>query len=218
MLTLSEVKLWLRLEPSEDAEDALLQSLIDQAEERVRGMVWRELWQAVQDSAGEPAAERVSRIIRLLMLVLVADLYEHRGVVAEVRYATQAAGPRPTVQALVAQLQHAYPPPPGAPQRLSPGSSDPAAPAAVDAPVSVSWAHVHPECAAQEAYQVLVEPAAGGAAVYDSGKVVSRDGAHTVPDGTLAPGTPYRWRVRTKDARSGLWGPYSDPAYIVVAG
>lgn len=92
MLTLNEVKTWLRLEESDTAEDALLQALIDAATEYIRNAVPPGM---VLD--GNPQA-------KLLAQVLVADWYEHREAVGQVREEL-----RPTVRALVLQLQTAYP-------------------------------------------------------------------------------------------------------------
>lgn len=92
MLTLQEVKQWLRLEQGDTAEDALLQSLIAAAEEYVRNAVppW-------VDITTNPLA-------RLLAMTLVADWYERREAAGEVREEM-----RPAVRALVSQLQNAYP-------------------------------------------------------------------------------------------------------------
>ena len=99
MLTLQEVKDWLRLEQGDDTEDALLQSLIAAAEEYVRNAVpsWVDI--------------HTNPLAKQLALVLVADMYENRGTVADVRYAAQAGDMRPVVRALVSQLQNAYPSP-----------------------------------------------------------------------------------------------------------
>lgn len=92
MLTLSEAKQWLKLEEGDTAEDALLQSLIEAAAEYIRnaapsGMVLH----------GNPVAGLLAR-------VLVADWYENRGSIGQVR-----AELLPTVRVLVLQLQAAYP-------------------------------------------------------------------------------------------------------------
>lgn len=94
MLTLQEVKDWLRLEQGDDTEDALLQSLIAAAEEYVRNAV-----PSYVDISTNPLA-------RLLAMTLVADWYERREAVGEVREEM-----RPAVRALVSQLQNAYPDP-----------------------------------------------------------------------------------------------------------
>jgi len=92
MLTLSEVKHWLRLEESDNAEDALLQSLINTASEYIRNAV--------------PAGMNLDSnpIATLLARVLIADWYENRTSIGQVR-----AELLPTVRALVVQLQCAYP-------------------------------------------------------------------------------------------------------------
>lgn len=92
MLTLSEVKTWLRLEQGDTTEDTLLQSLILTAEEYIRNAV----------PAG--MAFDTNQIARLLGMVLVADWYENREAIGQVREEL-----RPTVRALVTQLQTAYP-------------------------------------------------------------------------------------------------------------
>jgi len=92
MLTLSEVKQWLRLEESDTAEDALLQSLIDTATEYVRNAV-----PSGMTLDGNPIAG-------LLVRVLVADWHENRTSIGQVRPEML-----PTVRVLVTQLQCAYP-------------------------------------------------------------------------------------------------------------
>lgn len=92
MLTLSEVKQWLRLEESDTAEDALLQSLINTATEYIRNAV-----PAGMNLDGNPIATLLAR-------VLIADWYENRTSIGQVR-----AEMLPTVRALVVQLQCAYP-------------------------------------------------------------------------------------------------------------
>ena len=94
MLTLAEVKTWLRLEQDESHEDDLLQSLMGAAEEYIAN--------ATAQDIGEN-----NPIARLLALVLVADWYDHRDTVGEVREEM-----RPAVRNMVAQLQYAYPDPP----------------------------------------------------------------------------------------------------------
>ncbi|MEW6047933.1 MAG: head-tail connector protein, partial [Bacillota bacterium] len=64
MLTLSEVKQWLRLEESDTAEDALLQSLIAAATEYIR------------NAAPVGFALEGNPIAGLLARVLVADWHE----------------------------------------------------------------------------------------------------------------------------------------------
>lgn len=92
MLTLSEVKEWLRLEQDDTVDDVLLQSLITAAEEYI------------QNAVPSGMAFDSNPIARLLAQVLVADWYEHREAIGQVREEM-----RPTVRALVLQLQTAYP-------------------------------------------------------------------------------------------------------------
>lgn len=94
MLTLQEVKNWLRLEQEYETEDVLLQSLIDAAEEYLKNAVpdWVDL-------TGNPLA-------RLLAMVLIADWYENREAIGQTRSEV-----RPIVQSMMAQLQNAYPKP-----------------------------------------------------------------------------------------------------------
>lgn len=92
MLTLSEVKQWVRLEESDTAEDALLQMLIDAAIEYIRNVV-----PSGMDFAANPLA-------KLLAKVLIADWYENRESIGQVRDDI-----RPAVRSLVIQLQTAYP-------------------------------------------------------------------------------------------------------------
>lgn len=94
-LPLNEVKQWLRAD--HDDEDTILQSIIAAAEEYVRSALPSWI-----DPAKNPPA-------KMLVLSLVADMYENRDTVADVRYAAQLAGYRQTVQSLIAQLKYAYP-------------------------------------------------------------------------------------------------------------
>lgn len=92
MLTLDDVKLWLRLEQGDTTEDALIQALIDTATEYIRNAV----------PAG--MAFDTNPTAQLLARVLVADWYENRTSIGQVR-----SEMLPTVQRLVLQLQTAYP-------------------------------------------------------------------------------------------------------------
>jgi len=94
LLTLSEVKSWLRLEQDDTADDTLLQSLISAAEEYVRNAV--PSYVDVENNS----------LAKLLGMVLVADWYENREAVGQVREEI-----RPTVRSIVTQLQNAYPAP-----------------------------------------------------------------------------------------------------------
>lgn len=91
MLTLSEVKQWLRLEEGFTDEDDLLQTLIKAAEEYIVNATGRKDW------GDNPLA-------RLLAQVLIADWYENREAVGQVREEL-----RFTVRSLLIQLQYAYP-------------------------------------------------------------------------------------------------------------
>lgn len=93
MLTLSEVKRWLRLEEDFTDEDGLLQTLIKAAEEYIANATGRHDW-------GD------NPIAKLLAQVLIADWYENRGAVGQVREEL-----RLTVRSLLIQLQYAYPDP-----------------------------------------------------------------------------------------------------------
>lgn len=97
MLTLEEVKTWLRLEQEDTTEDTLLQSLIAAAEEYLRGALT--CW---IDPALNPPA-------KILVLTLIADMYENREMMPNVQFAAQISGKRPTVQTLLAQLRYVYP-------------------------------------------------------------------------------------------------------------
>lgn len=98
MLTLQEVKQWLRLEESDTTEDALLQSLIAAAEDYLRSALASWI-----DPAKNPPA-------KVAAMAIIADMYENRSaVIDDPRGAAQASGMRPTIRALIAQLQHAYP-------------------------------------------------------------------------------------------------------------
>lgn len=92
MLTLSEVKTWLRLEQDDTAEDVLLQALINAATEYIRNAV------------PSGMAFEANPLAQLLARVLVTDWYEHREAIGQVREEI-----RPTVRAIVLQLQTAYP-------------------------------------------------------------------------------------------------------------
>src|SRR5690606_8567927 len=96
-LPLEEVKLWLRLEATDTTEDTILQSIIAAAGEYLRSALPSWI-----DPAKNPPA-------KMLVLSLVADMYENRDTIADVRYAAQLAGYRQTVQSLIAQLKYAYP-------------------------------------------------------------------------------------------------------------
>jgi len=94
VLTLPEVKQWLRLEESDTTEDALLQSLISAADEYIKNAI--PSW---VDRTTNPLA-------KLLAHVLIADWYEHREAVGQVRDEM-----RLTVRSIMTQLQYSYPPP-----------------------------------------------------------------------------------------------------------
>jgi len=91
MLTLSEVKRWLRLEEGFTDEDDLLQTLMNAAQEYIANATGRKDW-------GD------NPIAKLLAQVLIADWYENRGAVGQVREEL-----RLTVRSLLIQLQYAYP-------------------------------------------------------------------------------------------------------------
>src|SRR5690606_37477552 len=94
-LPLNEVKQWLRVD--HDDEDTILQSMIAAAEEYLRSAL--PSW--IDPAKNQPA--------KMLILSLVADMYENRDTIADVRYAAQLAGYRQTIQSLIAQLKYAYP-------------------------------------------------------------------------------------------------------------
>ncbi len=94
VLTLLEVKDWLRLEQGETAEDALLQLLIGAADEYVKNAV------------PEWIDRSENQLSRLLAMVLIADWYENREATGQVRPEM-----RPVVRSIVMQLQNAYPEP-----------------------------------------------------------------------------------------------------------
>lgn len=63
-----------------------------------------------------------------------------------------------------------------------------------------TWTFVDPNPGdTQSAYQLVIQTSAG-AAVYDSGKVVSAVSSHNLTAGTLTNGNSYQWRVRTYDS------------------
>jgi len=94
-LPLNEVKQWLRVD--HDDEDTILQSMIAAAEEYLRSALPSWI-----DPAKNPPA-------KILALSIIADMYENRDTIADVRYSAQLAGYRQTVQSLIAQLKYAYP-------------------------------------------------------------------------------------------------------------
>jgi len=94
-LPLNEVKQWLRVD--HDDEDTILQSMIAVAEEYLRSAL--PSW--IDPTKNPPA--------KILALSIIADMYENRDTIADVRYAAQLAGYRQTVQSLIAQLKYAYP-------------------------------------------------------------------------------------------------------------
>lgn len=94
-LPLNEVKQWLRVD--HDDEDTILQSMIAAAEEYLRSALPSWI-----DPAKNPPA-------KILALSIIADMYENRDTIADVRYSAQLAGYRQTIQSLIAQLKYAYP-------------------------------------------------------------------------------------------------------------
>lgn len=97
VLTLGEVKTWLRLEQEDIHEDALLQFLIEAAEEYLRGAL--PCW---IDPALNPPA-------KILALALIADMYENREMIPNAQFAAQISGMRPAIRSLLAQLRYVYP-------------------------------------------------------------------------------------------------------------
>lgn len=91
MLTLSEVKRWLRLEEEFTDEDDLLQTLMHAAQEYITNATGRNDW------GDNPLA-------KLLAQVLIADWYENREAMGRVREEM-----RLTVRSILTQLQYSYP-------------------------------------------------------------------------------------------------------------
>lgn len=89
IVTLEEARNYLRI--ADSADDALLESLIQAAEEYIRNATGNTFTSA-------------DRLAVLLVLMLVADWYEHREAAGQAR-----AEVRPIVQSMVCQLKHAYP-------------------------------------------------------------------------------------------------------------
>lgn len=91
IVTLAEVKQYLRLEEDFVDDDTLIQTLIGGAEGYL------------QNATGQ-LFDETNSLAQLLCLVLIADWHEHRDMVGkvseEIRY---------TVQSIMSQLQYAYP-------------------------------------------------------------------------------------------------------------
>lgn len=94
IVTLSDVKTYLRLDLEATDEDALLQLLINAAESYLKNAT------GIQFDATNDLA-------RLFCLVLVTDWYERREMVGRVSEQV-----RFTVTSILTQLQYCYPPPP----------------------------------------------------------------------------------------------------------
>lgn len=87
VLTLTEIKQHLRLDEAETAEDALLASLGEAAQDYAAQYLNRSIpW---TDDAGDPAPVPAS--VRAALLLIVGDLYEHRE--GQFLGATQATNP-----------------------------------------------------------------------------------------------------------------------------
>ncbi|AXB47315.1 hypothetical protein [Amycolatopsis albispora] len=85
-------------------------------------------------------------------------------------------------------------------------------PSTVNAAVAntLSWVFSDPNTAdVQTAYQLQVSNASTGVSAYDTGKVSSVTGAHSIPGSTLSNGVGYQWRVRNWDVAdaAGAWSP-----------
>lgn len=93
ILTLEEAKRWLRLEEGYAEEDGLLQILLQAAEKYLANATGRQDW------GDDPIA-------KLFVQVLIADWYEHREAVGQVRDEL-----RTSVRSILLQLQYAYPDP-----------------------------------------------------------------------------------------------------------
>jgi uncharacterized phage protein (predicted DNA packaging) len=92
LVTLTEAKAWLRLEPEYTAEDGIIQTLADAAELYLKNAT------GVQYDETNPLA-------RLLVQVLVADWYENREAIGRATDKT-----RFTVDSILAQLSYCAPP------------------------------------------------------------------------------------------------------------
>lgn len=93
ILTLNETKTWLRVDG--DDEDLVIEMLIGAAETYLH-------------NATEVTFDSTNSLAKLYCLVVVADWYENRELIG----AKTSDKVRFTVQSIMAQLQHAYVPPP----------------------------------------------------------------------------------------------------------
>ncbi|QQE75214.1 head-tail connector protein [Brevibacillus composti] len=93
ILTLEETKTWLRVDGAD--EDSLIQTLIGAAEEYLRNAV-------------EVEFDSTNQLAKLFCLVICADWYENRDLIGS----QPSDKIRFSVQSMLAQLQHAYAPPP----------------------------------------------------------------------------------------------------------
>lgn len=91
IVTLDEAKIWLRID--HDEEDDLIRMLIESARQYLIKATGRE-W------------SRANTTARLVMLALIAEWYENRGVMG---YMTEQTRLRPAIQSMIVQLQYEPP-------------------------------------------------------------------------------------------------------------
>src|SRR5690606_24507498 len=92
ILTIDEVKTWLRVDGNE--EDGLIQMLIGAAEEYLR-------------NATNTEFDETNQLAKLFCLVLCADWYENRDLIGQ----QPSDKVRFTIQSIMTQLQNVYAPP-----------------------------------------------------------------------------------------------------------
>ncbi len=94
IVTLSDVKTYLRLDQDATEEEALLQLLINAAESYLKNATGIQF-------------DGTNDLAKILCLVLITDWYEHREMVGKVSEQV-----RFTISSILTQLQYCYPPPP----------------------------------------------------------------------------------------------------------
>jgi hypothetical protein len=85
----------------------------------------------------------------------------------------------------------------------------PRSPFDATASTAFTWTFSDPDAGdSQSAYELLIQRQSDGVTIYDTGKVISAAGSHTLPGGTLSNNFAYRFLVRTWDTID-VVGPYS---------
>jgi len=90
IVSLDEVKLYLRLETDYIDEDILIQTLIDSAEESLK-------------NATGIVFDNTNNLAKLYVIILVADFYDNRSAIQDIKTKT-----RTTLESIILQLQYCY--------------------------------------------------------------------------------------------------------------